>query len=141
MNFMYFLANLNMTFITFLFIELILSIAFTKDWKFRFNKAKRYPNLIPRSKSWKVTWVFLILTFVVLPIITALLWFVLPNLLTQLRFLQLNVLFFISPLVYLWAKLKIIDLKNICWWDSIPIAISVVSGILLGVFVYYHIGF
>ena len=52
-TFIEFLTKANLTFITFLLIELFFSLIFTKDWKFRFNGAKGYPNLI-RSEERRV---------------------------------------------------------------------------------------
>lgn len=130
MAFMQFLSYLNMTFVTFLLVEITLSFMFTKDWKFRFRRAKGYSQLRPHSKSWKILWVFLIFTFVLLPLLTTALWFFLPSIIERIGWLQLLILSTIFPLVYLWAKLKIIARKKICGWDSIPILISVGSAIL-----------
>jgi len=124
---MEFLVYLNMSFITFLLVELFLTIIFTKDWKFRFKRAKGYPNLRPHSKGWKLAWTFLIVTFILLPILISLIYLYLPRLLISLGFLQINILFFTSPLAYLWVKLKVINKKGFSWWDVIPILISIVS--------------
>ena len=124
---MEFLVYLNMSFITFLLVELFLTIIFTKDWKFRFKRAKGYPNLRPNSKGWKLAWTFLIVTFILLPILISLIYLYLPRLLISLGFLQINILFFTSPLAYLWVKLKVINKGGFSWWDVIPILISIVS--------------
>ena len=40
---------------------------------------------------------------------------------------NINILFFTSPLAYLWVKLKVINKGGFSWWDVIPILISIVS--------------
>ncbi len=131
-----FLSKLNMTFITFLLVELLLSLMFTKDWKFRFKRAKNYPNLRPNSKSWKITWAFLMFTFIISPFVITGLWFFLPALLIKIGWNQFFVLLGVAPMVYLWAKLKIISKTGISWWDSIPILISVISAALFFYFIF-----
>jgi hypothetical protein len=127
MGFMNFLVYLNMSFITFLLVEFFLTIIFTQKWKFRFKRAKGYPNLRPHSKGWKLTWTFLVVTIVLLPILISLIYLYLPELLIGIGFLQFSVLFFTSPIAYLWIKLRIINKKGFSRWDVIPILISIIS--------------
>jgi len=127
MGFIEFLTYANMSFLTFLLVEIVITIIFTKDWKFRLKRIKGYPNLRPHSKTWKITWVFLVILFLLVPILISLFYLFLPAILTNLGYIQIAILFFVAPLVYLWAKLRIINKKGLSWWDSIPISISVGS--------------
>ena len=128
---MSFLAYLNMAFITTLLTDFLLLTIFTKDWKFRWNRPKEYPQLIRYSKDWKVSWIYVLLTVLALPLVTTALWFFLPSILIGMGWHQLFVLFIFSPLVYLFSKLIVIRRKGISWWDAIPITLSVVSLVLL----------
>lgn len=124
---MEFLSYLNMTFIAFLIAEFILFSVFTKDWKFRLKRAKGHPQLKPFSKSWKILITFLFLTFIIAPLLITILFLFLPRILEDLGYLQIFILFFIFPIVYLWAKLRIVAKKGLSLWDIIPISTSIIS--------------
>ena len=129
-----FLSYLNITFITFLLMELLLSLVFTEDWKFRFNKAKGYSNLTPHSKSWKIILAFLILTFIVFPLIGFGLIYFFRSWFVNLGRIQIFILFGVAPMVYLWVKLNVIKKKSFNWWDLIPISITIISTTLFFIF-------
>ena len=130
------LSTINTIVLTFILAELIITIVFTKSWKFRFKKAKDYPHLKPFSKTWKVVSVTLLLTLVILPILDYLLWPQINSLIQKIGFYQWNLLFFLLPVAYLWTEKRIIGRK---WkkYDLIPALVSFIS-LVVAILLYFY---
>ena len=130
------LSTINAIVLTFILAELIITIVFTKNWKFRFRRARGHPQLTPFSKTWKVVSITLLLVLVILPILDYLLWPQINILIQKLGIYQWNLLFFLLPVAYLWTEKKIIGRK---WnlYDLIPASISFLS-LAIGVLIYVY---
>ena len=130
------LSIINTIILTFILAELIITIVFTKSWKFRFRRAKGHPQLKPFSKTWKVVSVTLLLVLVILPILDYLLWPQINGLIERLGIYQWNLLFFLSPIAYLWTEKRIVGRK---WhlYDLIPVSISILS-VIIGILIYVY---
>ncbi len=127
---------INTIVLTFILAELIITIVFTKNWKFRFNKVKGHPQLTPFSKTWKVVSVTLLLTLIILPVLDYLLWPQINGLIEKFGIYQWNLLFLLLPIAYLWTEKRIVGRK---WnkYDFIPTSISFIS-LVVGILVYVY---
>lgn len=129
------LAIINTIVLSFLLAELIITVVFTKDWKFRFSSIEDYPGLKPFAKTWKIVCVLLLIIIVIIPLLDWIFWSQITGLISKLGIYQWFLLFFMIPMAYLWTEKKIVGRK---WkgWDAIPITISVIS-LGTGILVWY----
>lgn len=129
------LSNINVIVLTFLLAELVVTIIFTKDWKFRFSHVKKYPQLKPYAKTWKIVSVSLLLAIVILPILDIVFWPFFNIQIEKLGFYQYFLLFFALPIAYVWTEKRIVGRK---WhlYDIIPLSISFIS-LIIALIVYF----
>lgn len=129
------LVNLNALLISFITVELLISLVLIKSgngWKFRFGG---HDGLNPFIKSWKATFVILILAVITIPILLSLVWSWLTTFLSGFGWTLILLLISTFSFTFVWILTNLIGKK----WENMHTIFSIVCVSLFALFIIVNI--
>ena len=135
MQLMDILVNLNALLISFITVELLISLVLIKSgngWKFRFGGRD---GLNPFIKSWKATFVILILAVITIPILLSIVWSWLTTFLSGFGWTLILLLISTFSFTFVWILTNLIDKK----WENVHTIFSIVCVSLFVLFIIANI--